>query len=117
MSDAVSSAANLSASAISSMVLALKNGSSGETPHEIARQEWAIRRGAQHLFDLGPVGSGPIEAGQNARKRPWKIGDAVGDHRQSERSEARGIAIGIEDEPVALRLQPRDHALSVPLEA
>jgi hypothetical protein len=48
---------------------------------------------------------------QNAGQRSGKIGDAVGDDRQAERGKARRIAIGVENEAIALRRQPRDHAV------
>ena len=79
--------------------------------HQIARQERAIGRGAQDELYLGPVRRSPVERRQNAGERSGKIGDAVGNDRQAERRKARGIAIGVEDEAVALRLQPRDHAI------
>ena len=42
---------------------------------------------------------------------PGKSSTRIGDHRQAKSREPRRITIGIENEPVALRLQPRDHAI------
>ena len=70
----------------------------------IARQERTIRRDAQYERNLGPVRRGPVEGCEYPGKRSGKIGDAIGDDRQAERREAGGIAVGIEDQPVALRL-------------
>ena len=71
--------------------------------NQIARQERAVGRGAQHELYIGPVGRSPIQRRQDAGERSGKIGDAVRNDRQAERRKARGIAIGVEDEPVALR--------------
>ena len=60
---------------------------------------------------VGPVRRGPVERGEDARERSRKILHGVGDDGQSEARKPRGIAIGVENQPVALRLEPRDHAL------
>ena len=78
---------------------------------QIARQERAIRRRAQNPRNIRPVGRGPVEGGENTGQRSRKILHRVGDDGQTETCEPRRIAIGIENEPVALRLQPRDHPL------
>ena len=77
---------------------------------EIARQERTVGRRAQHPGDIRPVGRGPVEAGQNAGERSRKILDRVGDDRQAETGKPRRIAVGVEDQSVALRFQARDHA-------
>jgi hypothetical protein len=82
-----------------------------ETRNEIAGQEWAVGGSAQNELNIGPVGRGPVQRCENAGKRARKIGNAIGDDRQAERRKARGIAIGIEDEPISLRLEQRDHAV------
>ena len=51
---------------------------------------------------------GPIEGGENAGERPGEAGDAVGNDRQREGAEARGIAIGVKRERVHLRPKPVD---------
>src|SRR5438132_17566 len=76
--------------------------------NEIARQEWTVRRRAQDPGNLRPVRRDPVKRRQNARERSWKIGHRIGDDGQSKRREPRRIAVGVEDEPVALRLEPRD---------
>ena len=72
---------------------------------EIARQKRTIRGGAQYPRDIGAVGRCPVERGEDAGERSRKIFDRVGDHRQAERCESRRIAVGVENQAVALRLQ------------
>ena len=78
--------------------------------NEIARQERTVGGGAQHPRDVRPVGCGPVQRGEDAGERPREIGHVIGHDRQSERGKARGIAIGVEDQRAALRLQPRNDA-------
>src|SRR5689334_8262175 len=78
---------------------------------EIARQERAMPGGAEHPGYPRRLGGGPIEAAEDAGERTGKGGHVVGNDLQAECSEARGIAVGIEDQSVALRRQTRDHAL------
>src|SRR5437764_12068677 len=82
-----------------------------QTGNQIARQEWAVRRRAQYKFYVRPARRSPVQCRENAGEWAGKIRNAVRDHGQSERREARRIAIGVEDQPVALRREPRDHAL------
>jgi hypothetical protein len=77
---------------------------------EVARQKRTVRGSAEDPRYVGPVRRGPVEGCQNTREWPRKILHGVGNHRQAERREACGVAIGVENEPVALRLQPRDDA-------
>ena len=53
----------------------------------------------------------PVEPGENSRKRPGEIRHGVSHHGKTGIGEARGIAIGIEDDGPALRLEAREHAL------
>ena len=73
--------------------------------HEIARQERTIRGGAQYPPDVRAVGRRPVERGEDAGERSRKILHRVGNDGQAERREPRRIAIGVENESVALRLQ------------
>src|ERR1700744_4514790 len=77
---------------------------------EIARQERTVSRRAQNPRNVRPMGSRPVEGGQNACERSWRILRCIGNDREAEACEARRIAIGTENESVALRLEPRDHA-------
>jgi hypothetical protein len=79
--------------------------------HKIAREKRTIRGRAQHPRNFRPVGGHPVEPGENAGERAREIRDRIGNDRQAETCKPLRIAIGVEDEPVALRLQPRDHAL------
>src|SRR6185295_19012739 len=82
-----------------------------EPRDQIARQERAVGGGAQNELYIGPVGRRPIECRKDTCEWTWKIGDAVSDDWQPERGKARGIAIGVEDEAVALRRKACDHAV------
>src|SRR2546429_5835548 len=79
--------------------------------HQVARQEGAVSRSAENELYVRLVGRSPVERRENACERAGKIRDAVGDDWKPERGKARGIAIGVEDEAVALRLHPHDHAI------
>src|SRR3979411_1340657 len=78
--------------------------------NEIARQERTICSSAENPGNLGPVGRRPVEGGENAGERSRKIFHRVGNDGQAEACKPCRIAIGVENESVALRLQPRDHA-------
>ena len=77
---------------------------------EIAWQERAVARCAEYPSDVRPTLRRPVEPGKYAGERTGKIGDAVCDDRQAERYKARSIAIGIEDQRVALRRDTIDDA-------
>ncbi len=79
--------------------------------HQVAREERAVAGGAEHPGDAGPVRRHPVEPGQDAGQRPGEPRDAIGRDRQGERREPRGIAIGIDDQAIALRLEPFDHPI------
>ena len=53
----------------------------------------------------------PVEGGEDAGERPRKARHVVGNHGQPEIGEARRIAVGVDDQPVALRRQAFDDAL------
>ena len=53
----------------------------------------------------------PVEPGEDAGERAGEIRHDVGHHRQAGIGEARGIAVGVEDDARALRREPRQHAL------
>src|SRR5438094_9450776 len=78
-----------------------------QSRYQIARQERAIGRGTQYKFHIWPVDRGPVECRENAGEWSGKIRDAIRDDWQSERRKARGIAIGIQNEAVALRRKAR----------
>jgi hypothetical protein len=56
------------------------------------------------------MGRGPVEAGKDARERAGEIRHVVGYHRQPGVGEARRIAVGVEDDARALRLEAFQHA-------
>ncbi len=78
---------------------------------QITRQERTVRRRAQYPLNVRPGGRGPVEGSENTGQRSGKILHGVGDDGKTETCEPRRIAVGIENEPVALRPQPRDHPL------
>ena len=59
----------------------------------------------------GDVRRRPVEAGEDAGERAGEIRHRVGDHRQAGVGEARGIAVGVDDQARALRRHAREHAL------
>lgn len=70
---------------------------------EIARQERRVRRDRQHPADLRPVDRDPFQRGEDAGERSGETLHRVRHHGQSKPGKARGVAVGIDDEPVALR--------------
>ncbi len=78
---------------------------------QVAGQERAVARHAHDPGDVRRVARRPIEAGENAGQRAGIIRHAVGDHREAGRGETGWIAVGVENEPLALRLEPRQHVL------
>lgn len=77
---------------------------------EITWQERAVARCTEYPSDVRPMLRRPVEPGKNAGERTGKIGDAVRDDGQAECCKARGIAIGVEDQRVALRCDAIDDA-------
>ena len=77
---------------------------------EVSGQKGTVSRRAQRPLRVRPVGCGPIEPGQNSGERSRIILHRIGDNRQAERREARGIAIGAENQGLALRRKPRNDA-------
>ena len=53
----------------------------------------------------------PAQTRQYTGQWAGEIGNGIGDDWQPERPKPRGIAVGIENQAIALRLQPRDHAV------
>ena len=53
----------------------------------------------------------PVERCENAGERPCEARHVVGDDRQAEAREAGRIAVGVEDEAVALRRETLKGAL------
>jgi hypothetical protein len=82
-----------------------------EAPHKILRQKRRIRSDADDKRAVGTIVSGPIEPRQNSGKRTSEIGNAVGDDRQAEMGEPRGLAISVQHKRIDLRPQPIDHVL------
>ena len=75
---------------------------------KVARQKRTIAGGADDKGVRRTMRGGPVERREHARERPRETRRRVGDNRQPERLEARGIAVGVEDEGLALRRKPRD---------
>src|SRR5262249_58303375 len=61
--------------------------------------------------DRRGMGGRPVESREDPGKRPGETFDRVRYDRESGIGEARGIAIGVEDDRRALRLEPREDAL------
>ena len=70
--------------------------------HQIFRQKGTIARDAYEPFGSRRVRRRPIETGKNAGERAGKIRHAVGDHRQAGIGKAIRIAVGIDDDALAL---------------
>ena len=81
-----------------------------ETRDEITGQKGTVTRSAEDPRRVRPVRGGPIERGEDSCERSWEVLHAVGDDRQPERCEALGIAIGVDGQAFALRLEPGDDA-------
>src|SRR3984957_20279982 len=79
--------------------------------HQILRQEWTIARHTREPFNCGSMSGSPIKTGKNAGQRSGEIRHAVGDYRAAGIGEARGIAIGIDDDAAALRRKTSKDAL------
>ena len=73
---------------------------------QIARQEGTVARGAENPLRFRPMDRSPIEPGQDSSQRSWIMLHGVGDDRQTERSKAKRIAIGVQNQGRALRRQP-----------
>ena len=70
---------------------------------EIDRQKRRIGRHTDRKTHVRTMQSDPIEASENAGKRTLEPRHIVGDHRQAETIESCRVAIGVQDEPGALR--------------
>src|ERR1700730_1678196 len=79
--------------------------------YEVFRQKRAIAGNAREPFDLRRVLCSPIEARENASERPGKIRNAIGDDREPVARKSRRIAIGIEYDGGAVRLQSSENPL------
>jgi hypothetical protein len=78
--------------------------------HQIVGEERAIARHARHIRDFRPMRRRPVEPGQDAGEGSGEIGHRIGHNGEAAVSEARRIAVGVEDDAVALRREPREHA-------
>ena len=58
----------------------------------------------------GVLGSGPVQAGQESGKRAFALERTVGEYRQAEAGEARGVAVGADGDGSRLGAECRDHA-------
>ena len=76
--------------------------------HQIQRKEWGIGRHSDGERRIWIVRSDVIERGEHARERTRLTDDRVGDDRHSCRRETCRIAIGVDQEVVALRAEPGD---------
>ena len=79
--------------------------------HQILRQERTIARHADEPVAVRRMRGSPIETGKNAGQRSGKIRHAVGDDGQAGIGKARRVAIGIDDDAIALRREAGEHAL------
>src|SRR5215471_7629698 len=79
--------------------------------HQITGQKWTVARHAHDVGDRGPTHGRPVEPGENPGKRPGKARNRIRYDRKTGIGEARGIAIGVEDDCRALRLEAGEHAL------
>ena len=66
-----------------------------QATNKIARKKWAIPRGAHDPFDIRPVGGRPIERCKHAGQRPREFQHGIGNDRQAERAEPRGVAVAL----------------------
>src|SRR4029450_4127399 len=74
-------------------------------------QERTIARHAYDVSDRRRMHRCPVEPGENASERAGEIRHGVSHHGKTGIGEARGIAVGIENDGRALRFEPREHAL------
>jgi hypothetical protein len=81
-----------------------------EADAKIIWQERRIGRRADSEFRVPVMRGDPIESGENARERTLETRHIVGGDRQVKFREPRRIAIGVQNEAVALRPQRRDDA-------
>src|SRR5919198_562172 len=79
--------------------------------HQIAGQERAIARHARDVGDRRRMCGCPIEPGENTGERAGEIRHAVSHYGKTGIGEPRRIAIGVEDDGRALRLEAREHPL------
>src|SRR5688572_19734346 len=79
--------------------------------YEIVRQERRVGGAACDPGMVRTAGGGPVECRQNAGQRSGEARHAVANHLQARERETCRIAVGVQDEPVALRRKPFDHAL------
>src|SRR5262249_4675686 len=73
-------------------------------------QERAVARHAHDVRDLRSVQRRPIESGKDACEWAGKVGHGIGHDWERGVREARGIAVGVEDDAGALRLDRCEHA-------
>src|ERR1700754_1980058 len=69
---------------------------------EVVRQERAVRGGAEYPLDIRPMCCAPVERRQDAGKRTGEAFDIVGNHWKSESRKTRRVAVGVEDQLIAL---------------
>ena len=60
------------------------------------------------MREIGRVPGAMVEAGDDARERPGRVGRIVGDDGQIEGLKARGVAVGAERQRGDLRTKPLD---------
>jgi len=78
---------------------------------QIVWQERAIARHTGEPFTLRQMQRRPIQAGENAGEGAGETRHAVGDHRQLGIGKALRVAVGVDQEAVALRRKASDHAV------
>src|SRR5262249_49830562 len=74
-------------------------------------EERTTPRRAREVGERRRMRGRPVEPGEDAGERAGKTRHCVRYHRQTSVGEARGIAVGVEDDRRALRLETREHAL------
>ena len=57
------------------------------------------------------MGRGPVETGEDAGERAGKVGNVVGDNGKAELREPRRIAVGVQNDAIALRRDGLQYAL------
>lgn len=77
---------------------------------QIRGQKGAVSRNAQNPLRVGSLGCGPIERGEDSSERARIVPYPVSKDRQAKRCKALRIAIGVQKQTFALRLEPLDNA-------
>jgi hypothetical protein len=79
--------------------------------HQIPRQKRTVAWRARQPFDVRRICRGPVEPGEDAGEGPGETRHIVGDDGQMAIGKTRRVAVGVDDQPVALRRQALLNAL------